>query len=176
MKKLIHVTLLLMLALFVLGCTQKEVINESSLVATSSQQAMESNIVPATSSSNAGNRIRTAMTSSGSGQVKLSVVYYGFDSNVLTSKSKNTIQNNYKILKNNPSILIEGHCDERGSSEYNIVLGEKRAKTAQAYLVKLGYPVDKIATVSYGKERPVVKGKGEAAWGKNRRSEFKIVE
>jgi peptidoglycan-associated lipoprotein len=86
-----------------------------------------------------------------------------------------TLQATFKKLASRPSIQIEGHCDEQGSSEYNLALGEKRAKAAQSYLVTLGYPADRIATISYGKERPADQGHDEAAWAKNRRDELKIV-
>lgn len=104
------------------------------------------------------------------------VVYFGFDSYVLTTESGNTLQANFNQLAGKPAIQIEGHCDEQGSSEYNLALGEKRAKAAQNYLVTLGYPAAKISTVSYGKERPTAPGHDEAAWAKNRRDEMKIIQ
>jgi peptidoglycan-associated lipoprotein len=103
-------------------------------------------------------------------------VYFGFDSYVLTTESGDTLQANFNKLAAKPTIQIEGHCDEQGSSEYNLALGEKRAKAAQNYLVTLGYPAAKISTVSYGKERPAASGHDEAAWAKNRRDEVKIVK
>ncbi len=104
------------------------------------------------------------------------VVYFGFDSYVLTTESGNILQANFNKLASRPSIQIEGHCDEQGSSEYNLSLGEKRAKAALNYMVTLGYPVAKITTISYGKERPAAPGHDEVAWAKNRRDELKIVQ
>jgi peptidoglycan-associated lipoprotein len=104
------------------------------------------------------------------------IVYFGFDSYVLSSESGNTLQANFNNLASKPSIRIEGHCDEQGSSEYNLALGEKRAKAAQNYLVTLGYPAAKISTVSFGKERPAAPGHDEVAWAKNRRDELKIIK
>jgi peptidoglycan-associated lipoprotein len=104
-----------------------------------------------------------------------SVVYFGFDSYVLTTESGNTLQSNYNKLASRPTIQIEGHCDEQGSSEYNLSLGEKRAKAAQNYLVTLGYPSARISTISFGKERPASPGHDEDSWAKNRRDELKIV-
>lgn len=104
------------------------------------------------------------------------VVYFGFDSYVLTTESGNILQANFNKLVSRPSIQIEGHCDEQGSSEYNLSLGEKRAKAAQNYMVTLGYPAAKISTISYGKERPAAPGHDEVAWAKNRRDELKIVQ
>jgi peptidoglycan-associated lipoprotein len=112
---------------------------------------------------------------SGQQTAPAAVVYFGFDSYDLTPESRMTLQATLKKLASRPSIQIEGHCDEQGSSEYNLALGEKRAKAAQNYLVTLGYPADRIATISYGKERPADQGHDEAAWAKNRRDELKIV-
>ena len=109
-------------------------------------------------------------------QAGIAAIYFGYDSNTLTDESRNTLQANFKKLEGKPSIQIEGNCDERGSSEYNLALGEKRAKAAQNYLVTLGYPANKVSTISYGKERPVNQGHDEAAWAKNRRDELKIVK
>ena len=73
-------------------------------------------------------------------------------------------------------ILIEGHCDERGTEDYNMALGEKRAKSAFDYLVSLGISSDKIKTISYGKSQPTDPGHNEIAWQKNRRDQFTIIE
>jgi peptidoglycan-associated lipoprotein len=104
------------------------------------------------------------------------VVYFGFDSYVLTTESGDILQGNFNKLTGKPFIRIEGHCDEQGSSEYNLALGENRAKSARNYLVTLGYPVEKISAISYGKERPANSGHDEAAWAKNRRDEIHIVK
>jgi peptidoglycan-associated lipoprotein len=71
-------------------------------------------------------------------------------------------------------INIEGNCDERGSAEYNLALGERRAKAARQYLVTLGIEPGRLSTISYGKEKPALQGNGEEAWAKNRRAEFVI--
>jgi peptidoglycan-associated lipoprotein len=72
-------------------------------------------------------------------------------------------------------IQIEGHCDERGTSEYNLALGERRANSAKKYLISLGMPADRISTISYGKEKPLDPGHNEEAWSKNRRDHFIIL-
>lgn len=72
-------------------------------------------------------------------------------------------------------IEIEGHCDERGTNEYNIALGERRANSAMQYLITAGVKVDRISTISYGEKRPVDPRRNEAAWAKNRRTHFRIV-
>jgi peptidoglycan-associated lipoprotein len=80
-------------------------------------------------------------------------------------------------LRKNPQwqVTVEGHCDERGTAEYNLALGERRALAARTYLVSLGIPADKVKTVSYGKEFPFDAGHDEAAWTKNRRAHFVIT-
>ena len=71
-------------------------------------------------------------------------------------------------------ILIEGHCDERGTAAYNLALGERRADTAKEFLVNLGIPADRVTTISYGEEKPVDPGQNEEAWAKNRRAHFEL--
>ncbi|HWR82862.1 MAG TPA: OmpA family protein, partial [Candidatus Deferrimicrobium sp.] len=83
----------------------------------------------------------------------------------------------YELLKQFPSAMvkIEGHCDERGTVEYNLSLGEKRARSAQDYLVGLGIEGNRISIQTFGKERPVDPGHNEEAWSKNRRAEFRVI-
>ncbi|ABQ24418.1 peptidoglycan-associated lipoprotein Pal [Geotalea uraniireducens] len=109
---------------------------------------------------------------------ELGKVYFDFDSFVLTQTSRDILSNNAKwLLKTGRAkVQIEGHCDERGSDEYNLALGEKRAKSAMNYLVTLGVPADQLSVISYGKEKPADPGHNEAAWAKNRRAEFVIIK
>lgn len=104
-------------------------------------------------------------------------VYFDFDKSNLRSDSKSGLDANYDLLMQFPDVMvkIEGHCDERGTIEYNLSLGEKRATSCMDYLVGLGIDASRISTISYGKEKPVDAGHSEAAWGKNRRCEFKII-
>lgn len=104
-------------------------------------------------------------------------VYYDFDKFNLVDSAKAALENNARVLKENPSVIviIEGHCDERGTVEYNLSLGEKRANAAMTYLKDLGVDPARMSMISYGKEKPAVMGNNEAAWAKNRRAEFKIV-
>ncbi len=81
------------------------------------------------------------------------------------------------LLKNtNFNIIVEGHCDERGTSEYNMALGERRAQEAKKYLINLGVDGARMKTISYGEERPLDSGSNEEAWSKNRRAHFRIVQ
>ncbi|MCM8825828.1 MAG: peptidoglycan-associated lipoprotein Pal, partial [Candidatus Omnitrophica bacterium] len=104
--------------------------------------------------------------------------YFDFDRyNIKTSEQKK-LKILAEYLRNNPeiSILIEGHCDERGSDEYNLVLGEKRALSARSFLIGLGIAPARLYTISYGESKPVDPGHNEEAWAKNRRAEFKIKQ
>lgn len=105
----------------------------------------------------------------------LETIYFDFDKSDLRQDSRDVLYKNAEILlKTNPDakIKIEGHCDERGSAEYNLALGERRAKSTQQYLLTLGVQADRLSIISYGKEKPAVQGSDEAAWSKNRRAEF----
>lgn len=102
-------------------------------------------------------------------------IYFDYDSAVLTSEAQEILKRKAEFLrKNNLSIIIEGHCDERGTNEYNMALGERRAESAKAFLVNLGISASRITTISYGEERPVDPGHNESAWQKNRRAHFEF--
>jgi peptidoglycan-associated lipoprotein len=107
----------------------------------------------------------------------LKPVFYELDSAELTPAGQKTLDENAAVLKKYSTwtITIEGHCDERGTAEYNLALGERRAGAARAYLVSLGIPSDRLRTVSYGKEFPFDPGHDEAAFAKNRRAHFVIT-
>ncbi len=104
-------------------------------------------------------------------------VYFDFDKFDLRADTKAGLDVNYDLMQQFPNaiIKIEGHCDERGTVEYNMSLGDKRARAAMDYLVNRGIPANRLSTISYGKERPIDMGHSEEAWQKNRRCEFKIV-
>jgi len=99
-------------------------------------------------------------------------VLFGYDSSELDDEDRSVLDNQAKFLNQNPSlqVTVEGHCDERGTREYNLALGEKRASSVKDYLTSLGINSDRISVVSYGKERPQVLGSNKAAWSMNRRS------
>jgi peptidoglycan-associated lipoprotein len=99
-------------------------------------------------------------------------VFYDYDSSVLTSEAQSTLQAQAGWLRDNDDvrIVVEGHCDERGTREYNIALGERRAAAAKRYLVSMGVDASRISTISYGKERPAVLGHNKSAWSQNRRA------
>lgn len=107
----------------------------------------------------------------------LKPVFFELDSDAVSSVAQTVLEENAGVLKRYPTwaVTIEGHCDERGTAEYNLALGERRALAARAYLLSLGIPADRLRTVSYGKEFPFDPGHDESAWAKNRRAHFVIT-
>jgi len=107
---------------------------------------------------------------------KIQDIYFDYDKHAIRADAESTLQANAialrEILKQYPGykLKIEGYCDERGSDEYNLALGDRRAKNAQEFLVRLGLPADQLETVSYGKEKPVCTDHNEDCWQKNRRA------
>lgn len=103
-------------------------------------------------------------------------IYYNFDESTLLPDAKSVLAEKAQWLKANPnvSVIIEGHCDERGTNEYNMALGDRRARSAKSYLVVLGIAPERLTTISYGEERPLDPGHNESAWAKNRRAQFVI--
>jgi peptidoglycan-associated lipoprotein len=103
-------------------------------------------------------------------------VYFDFDQSILTSDGRSVLERKGAWLRSNSdaSVTVEGHCDERGTAEYNIALGERRAKSAMEFLVDMGIDSSRLDQVSYGEERPLDAGHDEDAWAKNRRAHFVI--
>ncbi len=110
-------------------------------------------------------------------QASLKVVYFDYDRYALTPEAQAALQYNAEVLRRAPhlAIVAEGHCDERGTSEYNLALGERRARSAVEYLAGLGVVPNRLSTVSYGSELPVDPGHNEAAWTKNRRVYLRVA-
>ncbi len=104
-------------------------------------------------------------------------LYFVVDSDEVDAAGQQILQANAAVLKKYPTwqVTLEGHCDERGTAEYNLALGERRALAAKNYLVSLGVPADKVRIVSYGKEFPFDAGHDDGAWSKNRRAHFVIT-
>jgi peptidoglycan-associated lipoprotein len=103
-------------------------------------------------------------------------IHFDFDSSTLTPEAQEILKKKAQWLQNNPdkSVTIEGNCDERGTNEYNLALGDRRAASVKAFLVDLGISAARLTTISYGEERPLDPGHNEAAWAKNRRCHFVI--
>lgn len=104
----------------------------------------------------------------------LNTVFFEYDQSRLTSDSRKKLADNADWIKSHPNytIQVEGHTDSRGSVEYNLALGERRAKSVKAYLQTLGIDAKRVTIISYGKEKPLDSGEGESAWSKNRRANF----
>ena len=109
-------------------------------------------------------------------QRQVRTIYFALDKSDLTAEARSTLQANAALLKANSEIdvVVEGHCDDRGTIEYNMALGERRANAARDYLSTLGIARSRIRVRSWGEERPAVRGSGESAWSKNRRAEFTL--
>lgn len=119
--------------------------------------------------------------SSGTGVrvAELETVYFDFDRAVIRDNQKPTLRTDAGAIEANSSwrtVVLEGHCDERGSEEYNLALGERRANATKAYLVNLGVSGGRLDTVSFGEAKPAVQGHDESAWKWNRRVEFRVIQ
>ena len=108
----------------------------------------------------------------------LGTIYFDYDRAVVRGDAQAVLDTNAAWLKKfrTAKVLVEGHCDERGTEEYNLALGEKRAKAAQDYLLSLGVASDRIKIISYGKSQPINPGHDEGAWQMNRRAQFLVIE
>jgi peptidoglycan-associated lipoprotein len=98
-------------------------------------------------------------------------VYFGYDQYDLTPEARSTVERQAQWMKTYPNVnvMVEGHCDERGTREYNLALGEKRANAVRNYLISNGVPAGRVQSISYGKERPAIMGADETSWAQNRR-------
>ena len=107
----------------------------------------------------------------------LARAYFAVDSSALTAEAKRALDEDARLLSANPQVRVEiqGHCDERGTTEYNLALGQRRAQAARSYLVARGVSANRLTTVSYGEERPMLSGSDEGAWGQNRRVELRLL-
>jgi peptidoglycan-associated lipoprotein len=154
-------------SLALVGCASKKPVNNpDSLTSTdSSMNSSSSNALELKGSSDNG-------TAGG-----LTTVYFEFDSFTLDGSAKDALTANADYLKANPTVdvQIEGHCDERGGIQYNLALGERRAKSVKEFLVAMGVEKNRVSVVSYGKEKPAAFGHDEGAWSRNRRGNFVIT-
>ena len=107
----------------------------------------------------------------------LRTIYFDYDQSSIRSDARQALRNNFDILRQRGDVRVElqGNCDERGSSEYNFALGERRAKAVRDYLVQLGLSSGQMTSVSFGEENPAVMGHGESVFSKNRRVDFAVL-
>lgn len=157
------------IALFAFGCAKK-----STPVQTSPAPPAAPPSATPTPGTTPSPTTTPAPSTSPASLTDLVTVYFALDSSALDDVARATLDRNAKLLRDNSSwtVTIAGHCDERGTVEYNQALGERRANSVRDFLVAAGVPESRVKTVSYGKEMPADDGHDEAAWAKNRRAEF----
>ena len=169
-QKSLITSLILTLALAITSCSKKDVVSDEPAMVPSEESSGVATPGSAVDSMANPGDVGTAFN-------EMQVVYYGYDSYTLTNEGRDALKANADWMKANPTarIQIEGHCDERGTVEYNMALGDRRANAAKSYLAKLGVETSRIETISYGKERPADMGHSESAWAKNRRAVFVLL-
>ena len=167
-----------LLVFFLAACstTPKDTADSSGSGSSSSSSDVSSSGSDSSSDSSSESSLESASIEKGS-QEDLIVnvgdrVFFNYDSAELDADAQELLQDQVAWLKqySDVSVIIEGHCDERGTREYNLALGEKRAQSVKNYLISLGISSDRVSTISYGKERPAVIGSNNGAWAQNRRS------
>ena len=169
MKRLMHIVLLLALVAVAtgsIGCSKKP----APVIAPPPQVEPARPATSTTTPTPATSQTQTPA------EMGLQPAFFDYDKYNLRQDAIDALTHDAKVLGDNPSvrILIEGHCDERGTREYNLALGDRRARAAKDYLVRYGIDAGRIETISYGKERPFVMGSNEASWQQNRRAHFVI--
>ncbi|MEA3545531.1 MAG: peptidoglycan-associated lipoprotein Pal [Thermodesulfobacteriota bacterium] len=174
------VVMLFVLTLLASGCAKKPAADDSAITGTTAVEMEQQQPAGVTDQSvvdnsayNAAAAARAAERAAAKG---LEPIHFDFDQYVLTDTAKSILVSNAGLLRAAAAIkvLIEGHCDERGSDEYNLALGEKRALATKTYLVSLGVTADRMSTISYGEEMPIDSARTKEAWAKNRRANFKV--
>lgn len=182
MKKELMSRLIVILAVcglvFVAACTKPAVKSETTDLQ-STETVLPDEEPTATASSMTEEMEEGAITSAEAQTTEAfqrEAIHFDFDKSTLTQAAQNILRAKALWLRNNPDIavVVEGHCDERGTSEYNLALGDRRAKSAMDFLVDMGIEPSRLSTISYGEEKPVDRRHNEAAWAKNRRAEFVI--
>ncbi len=165
--RLIAVLLDALLA-FAAGCASKNVPAEDSRDTMDSEFSDGSDSTPVPESSGRDTRVSAS-------DIRIPNIYFDFDKSEIRSEFRNPLSAGAGSIKDaRATVVIAGHTDERGSEEYNMALGERRAGAVRKYLYNLGVPMAQMTIVSYGEAQPAVSGRGEGAWRLNRRAEFKL--
>ena len=191
-KKLwVNLAVLLLVSglIFVTGCAKKTIKSETSMQQAEEEAAMKARAAEKAKQEEMARQQREKAVQEASlreeAQRKMMAakemflnedIHFEFDSSALLSDAQEILQKKAEWLRNNTNVrvVIEGYCDERGTNEYNLALGDRRATSAKTFLVDLGIKASRITTISYGEERPLDPGHNEAAWAKNRRDSFTI--
>lgn len=175
MMRVSRLTLVLASTTLVLGaCRKKPVVAPQTATPPAAQQPTRpTNATPAARDTMEEYRTKLAATRAR----LLETIYFEYDADELRDDAKANLDAKISVLNANPAVKIRiaGHCDERGSDEYNIALGRRRAEAAKRYLTDRGVDASRIETASFGRERPAVQGTTEEAWSRNRRDEFEII-
>tara|TARA_Y100001960_G_C14704579_1_gene843639 strand:- start:82 stop:660 length:579 start_codon:yes stop_codon:yes gene_type:complete len=171
--------LVLVAFLFFLGCASEDLAKKSS-DGSSSASSMKSKMRSSEGGSSMPENEREARRSDFKkrlASLEDSPIYFDFDKSDIRPDMRTILDKNARFMMSYPSVLIqiEGHCDERGTVEYNIALGHRRSQATKDYLISLGVDASRIDTVSYGEERPADSGHDESAWSKNRRAKFNVI-
>ena len=182
MKK--YILFILVLGLVVNSGCNKKATNVSPLIG--NEPAAGAATGPASAVSDAGTLFEKTNTTESAApaidsppeELALETIYFDFDKAALSAAGRDRLARNAQILRRYPQlrVLIEGHCDERGTIEYNLALGDRRAYTVKKYFTNYGIDAVRLSTISYGKERPAVRENTSEAWAKNRRCEFVIIK
>ncbi len=181
-KKNLHIFIpILCLGLILIGCPKKTVVKEEPSVKKESEQTKEMKPKEEQGAKELEKSLVAKKEPGIEGEVLesklLKDIHFDFDKYNIRREDTEILKGNAALLKKNPKITIqiEGHCDERGTVEYNLALGERRANNTKKYLVSLGVSADRISTISYGKERPLDPGHNEEAWARNRRAHIVVL-
>ena len=167
LKRFSSISMLLAAVLLTVSCASKKPAPDAAQAGGAEGGKMDSNI--------ASQDVAFDSTGSDSGKISgLNTVHFDYDSSTLSSETRKQLAENADWIKNNAKVTVqvEGHCDNRGSVEYNLALGERRAKAVKNYLVSLGIDSKRLTIISYGEEKPIAQGDSEEAYAKNRRANF----
>lgn len=178
-----HVVVLMLVAVSVGACRKKPPATEAPspvATATDSDAAARARADSIAAAERARREAEERELAAGVARVRealADIVYFDYDSNQLTDDAQAKLRTKAAILRSNPALAIrvDGHADERGSTEYNLALSQRRAETVRDFLAGYGIATSRIATIPYGEERPRVEGTGESVWSQNRRAEFAVT-
>ena len=173
MRRIFHLSVVLLLSVVLMGCALNK--KKSSAEVEDSSVNLQADATSSGLSSDDSGSAQVLVTSDNTldldDPLGTRVIYFEFDSNALTPEAQRIVEAHAEYLAGNPgmAVVLEGHADERGTREYNLALGERRANAVRESLISLGVAPGRIETISYGKERPAVLGSNKSAWAQNRR-------
>ena len=177
MKRFSICAVAVMVLLLLIGCAQKQIAAPPEQPAITPSETAPSKAEPVTERQQPTVQQDSMTAGPKELDTKVSDLLFAFDKYDLEDSAKTTLKGLSAIMgKSNAKVIIEGNCDDRGTKEYNLALGDKRANAAKQYLISLGIPSARIDTISYGKEKPVCTESTEECWAKNRRDHLVLVE